>query len=676
MDPDELKKYRLLFATFAAIFLVSGIALSVIHWQRVQTIRSNDAAQQIQCLNTLAKQVNRQLQQILDAADDAVKLASEVDKDLATLEERLKLALKLHGNLKSTSFAFGPFLYDDTRHLVARRFQMEEGTVTSSDLDQERDYISLPTAWYDMAMEHGPVWLPPELIDHQQVSVRYCLPFTWNGREKAGVLVFEVLASHFAGLARELPMLAHQYMFLLDVQDRFLVHPNPDFLGHVQGEDLGPKHQMPASMPKAKLLTEPLLIDGWEVGIAGAERPFIETEIDRKSFMLISAFFILSFILIAAVWFCYSEYLTPKLWTLSHLTSILFFFGTIVVLVAVMQVNPSDQNREVTSFTELDLFMDDVNRETLHARSELPLYVPTGIYIQALDFVGPAKIHVSGYLWQRYHLDLHDHVEPGFILPEAVDLEVNKAYEQVVGHDRVVGWHFEGDLSQNMDYTLYPFGREQLKIQIWHKEFYRNVVLLPDLGSYKETDERTFPGLMKDLSPQGWDTIRSWFSYRNQDYPTHFGLNDYSGLTNFPELFFNVEIRKEIFGPFVTHLFPILVIVVLLYTILMLTLRHEKQSDLLGYNAMNVVATCAGFFLAVIFSHIGLRQELEARNIVYLEFYYFITYALILGMAVNAKVFSTGRPAWILYEDNFIIKVIFWPLCTGLAFWLTCLSFY
>jgi hypothetical protein len=34
--------------------------------------------------------------------------------------------------------------------------------------------------------------------------------------------------------------------------------------------------------------------------------------------------------------------------------------------------------------------------------SEPPVFIPTGLYIEAIEFNGPYKVDVSGYIWQLY----------------------------------------------------------------------------------------------------------------------------------------------------------------------------------------------------------------------------------------------------------------------------------
>jgi hypothetical protein len=64
----------------------------------------------------------------------------------------------------------------------------------------------------------------------------------------------------------------------------------------------------------------------------------------------------------------------------------------------------------------------------------------------------------------------------------------------------------------------------------------------------------------------------------------------------------------------------------------------------------------------VIFSEVDLRKVLATREIVYLEYFHFTTYASILAVAISAIAFahSNGGPHG--HHDNYYAKRLYWPL--------------
>jgi hypothetical protein len=75
-----------------------------------------------------------------------------------------------------------------------------------------------------------------------------------------------------------------------------------------------------------------------------------------------------------------------------------------------------------------------------------------------------------------------------------------------------------------------------------------------------------------------------------------------------------------------------------------------------------------------------VRKEFAAAGLLYLEYFYLITYAAVLGVSVNVYLFSAHREARFLdimhRNDNHLPKLMFWPavivfltVVTAVTFW-------
>ena len=89
--------------------------------------------------------------------------------------------------------------------------------------------------------------------------------------------------------------------------------------------------------------------------------------------------------------------------------------------------------------------------------SEPPVYIPTGLYIESLQFKGPYGVQVSGYVWQRYANDLPKDLVPkgddvGFVMPEAQYARFFKVYQAQQGNEELIGWSFFATLREQFDY--------------------------------------------------------------------------------------------------------------------------------------------------------------------------------------------------------------------------------
>jgi len=194
--------------------------------------------------------------------------------------------------------------------------------------------------------------------------------------------------------------------------------------------------------------------------------------------------------------------------------------------------------------------------------------------------------------------------------------------------------------------------------------------------SYKLINPIVLPGILQGLIIPGWDIEKSFYSYRSHSYSTSFGLKDYQGLTNFPELYFNIYIKHQIIGPIVSYMMPNGLVLVMVFSILLLTSRHEQKTGLFGFNTMNVITACAGFCIVVVFSHIDLRESLVANDLIYMEYFYFNTYLFILYVAFHSLIFVKMEHRIVHYKDNLIPQILYWPVNQFNVLLFTLFNFY
>ena len=76
-----------------------------------------------------------------------------------------------------------------------------------------------------------------------------------------------------------------------------------------------------------------------------------------------------------------------------------------------------------------------------------------------------------------------------------------------------------------------------------------------------------------------------------------------------------------------------------------------------------MLAYCAALFFVLIVSHVHLRESVAAHSIIYLEYFYFVMYVAILLVSANSILFaSSHKLRWVQHEDNFLVKVFYWPI--------------
>ncbi len=304
---------------------------------------------------------------------------------------------------------------------------------------------------------------------------------------------------------------------------------------------------------------------------------------------------------------------------------------------------------------------------------ESTIRIPTGIYIQSLEIKTSNDVRITGITWQRFSPEKHDNTispeERGVVFANAVSSKVEQSYIKQVGNDEVVGWKFDVTLRQQFEYKAYPFDHKTIWVQLWSNTFNRNVVLVPDFSAYKSTGlEDTF-GIDEAIVLGTWSRKETYFNYHIAAYDTTFGVGAYPETDRlFANLTYNVVLKRKFQNAFIINFVPLFVVSMLLFILVMMVTNDPKKTSKFGYSTAGSIASCSSLFFVVMLSHIQLRSSFSSVGIVFIEYSYFLMYLIILLVALNHFLFSVGwlsKWRFISYEDNFIPKVIFWPLIFG-----------
>lgn len=319
------------------------------------------------------------------------------------------------------------------------------------------------------------------------------------------------------------------------------------------------------------------------------------------------------------------------------------------------------------------------------SHAEPTLKIKTGIFIQSLQFFNSSEVNLTGYIWQRYKDGQHDAIKPGpsevgFILPEQVnsgsDIEPREVYRVRNGDEEVIGWYFEATLRQPFDYFYYPFDHKTVWVRMWAKEFSRNILLVPDYDAYKSTGLTDIFGIEENIVLGAWERKNTYFDYKLSSYDTDFGIADYIRQEGFPELHYNFVIKRKFDNAFVVYLLPLFLVAALLFAALLTVSASDELSSRHGFSTSGFIGACSALFFVVMLAHIQLREQFAGAGIVYIEYFYILMYALLVAAAANAYLFSIRATRWlkvILFNDNIIAKVAYWPVVLGCLIIITIL---
>ncbi|MCP4215843.1 MAG: hypothetical protein GY765_14415 [bacterium] len=354
-------------------------------------------------------------------------------------------------------------------------------------------------------------------------------------------------------------------------------------------------------------------------------------------------------------------------WHLSILVSLLLCLGIGLIWNMDLTEGRQKENAGTKIFDHTELM--DFLRENSTGE---PICIPTGVFIQSLEFASSNNVSLSGYIWQKYVDDLPKDISRAFILPEAIDSKIEKVYERKIENGVTIGWYFEATLRQPFDYSKYPLDQKNIWVRFWHKNFDRNVVLVPDLESYNLINPSSLPGIESDIVLSGLNIRQTFFSFVPKSYNTNFGIEKYEGQANFPELYFTIMVTRNFVDPFIGYLMPAIVVAGIIFSLFLIITGDTERTEKFAYNLSFILGASTGLFFSVLVAHSQLRNSLQLSEIVYLEYFYIVLYVMIILLSVNSFLFSLGKEIKFLeYRDNLIPKLLYWPFVLTVLFIIT-----
>ena len=332
----------------------------------------------------------------------------------------------------------------------------------------------------------------------------------------------------------------------------------------------------------------------------------------------------------------------------------------------------SPHPEQLDSTKKINQLLEDYEKKFPSPKENPLIRIPTGSFIQSFEFLDPETVRVTGYIWQKYDAVAKQHgIEPGFTLPQIITTQrtgyKEKAYQFDYADYTLYGWYFEADLYQHFNYETYPFDRKTIWLRMWPKHFYDNVVLTPDLETYQSTRAEDTFGLDQELVLKGFDLKETYFSYKLTSYDTNFGIKQYVGTHDFPEMYFNVVIKRKLTNILVIYLLPIFVVWCILFALLLIITRDPTQAKRFSFSTAGILASSAALFFTVILSHVNLRADFIGYPLMYIEFFYIISYLIIIFLAMDGYLICRKKapPKLFAWRDNLLPRILFWPVILG-----------
>ncbi len=654
-----------------------------------------------------------------DAEGQARNAANEIDIELSKLitisesiandlnsgklkddkvNERLRVTLEDHTKLWGVSVAYKPYEYNLSTRLYAPYF-IRNGEIQRIQVEDKYDYTlpdgenGIRTNWYHQPLNEGPTWIEPYFGSAGQTfMVNYNVPFNRtnaSGEEVLiGVVGTEYSLDGIRDLVGSIDLGNTGYGFILTDKGTVVSHPIQEYLGkdvnNLQRTDetlrvitqniTHERHKVifnEFTGQNSWVFYELIPSTNWTLGVVFVEdEVFQETKTVERHLRILFGMSIIAFLFFLSILVSRAyNGSSNKLWLVAIIFSVLCISGMFFIWDIALENPPDENSPDVEVFDRVGL--ETSLHKHLASYEGQMIRVPTGVFLQSLEFTSANNVIVTGYIWQNYSDVIIDEISPGFIFPEAESVDIEKAYKD----DDTIGWYFRAVLRQTFDYSKYPFDREDVWIRLWHKDFHQNVILTPDINSYDSLSPESKPGLEENFVLEGWGIQNTFFSYRSNSYNSNFGVGNYQ--QEFPELYYNVGLKRDFISSIISSLIPLIVVSFLLFAVLMISTKNDKNISFYGFSSAIVLSYCAALFFVLIVSHISLRDKLAATGVIYLEYFYFVLYFVLLCVSINSILLASCiENKFVDYKDNLIFKLLYWPIVLGMLLVITLINFY
>ena len=716
---SERNRRRLKFALQAVclVTLVASLLLGVQFGRKAHADESEKRAELLRITEEAAAQIDRILKPVSQATTDLAARLTRGEVGAATVEPALRAMVQSNEAFFGGTVAYRPFGRDASTRLYAPYFTREApaGSQQPTQLGDDYDY-TVPatdaralTDWYVKPMAEGgrDGWSPP-YFDRalSKTMITHSAIFMSAGPtpQKNGVVTLDVSMDRLKQIIRDLRLGPGGFGALTTSEGIYLYHPDERLvrerktLAQIAHERHDPNrlaladaaaarssgimtHRSTTTGARSWLAYAPVPSTGWSLQIT-----FVRNDVPRQVeevrqqgiwiVVTLTGFLAsLSLLLLRA-----HEGRTPRLWAGTAALSLLLLAGIGIVWYLALNhhapladnshARALDDRIEITDRTVLMLERERFDRQRRERRQGGLTYVPTGIHIESMDLDGSNTVSVAGQIWQKVPVDAAADGPRGLVFHGATDVRVTpiESRTDAAGRFVVQRSSFQFKLRTQFDFSRYPLEIERIGIGIDPAERGRSQALVPDLDSYDILLASQKPGLEPGLQLRGWTIESTSFVLRPRSENSRFGQQSSVDLEPFPELVFEIGLKRIFVDAFISNLTPLIVVAIVLFSLLLLP-DSVGIKEILGF--------CVSLFFVVVFAHLSIRRSIASGQIFYLEYFFLVTYFALLLVPINAFRRALQVPYPLLeYRGGLLTKVLYWPLTLGIFFVITLLKFY
>jgi hypothetical protein len=649
MSRPQLKLMLRAALAVASLWLIWSVtSFMLARRARVAEARANSEGEARKVISTVDERLGR----LVPLADALSKKIADLPAD--ALVASLKEVIDAQPELNQVGVAFAPFAFDPAQKHYAPYYVRQGGDVTLDQVQNSIDYTvdTEATLWYHRTMREGAGWSEPYYDPPTEaVLAEYVVPIVRAGKS-VGVVYVNYALTTLADIVASTELGRTGYGLITSSKGALAYHPNRHLV--IEGRTLADlakssKHkgleQLAASMQARRAGTqtlddpltgrpswvvhEPLKATSWTMAAVVARDAVIQDADVVRRFKLrtmVALALVIGLIAALGLGVVDNRDDTWRAWVLSGIAALTLTGG--IAYVWIQAAGPSTLREDFPAYISQSAVSEEIAFNTklfTKLNQPPPIPVAVGVVISKASLSGD-DVHMSGQLWMRAS-DAAKARMGGPLIPvleEASSFSLEPAYESKEGKDTLYGWRFKASVKNSSDFTRFPFERQQILLRFALRDEQKGVILVPDLPAYETLNPSTKPGA-NNLRLPGRTVSSSLFTYLHPDARVDFGDRRGGAIGHLSRLAYVVRSERSVINAFIAYGLPIIVVLLLLFV--------EEYIGLGPNQAMG--AYRSAFFIAII-AHIGMRSNIGASELVYLEWFFILTYLALLGLSVSA----------------------------------------
>ncbi len=649
----------------------------------------------LRTMESLKKQVDGILSSIVD---EGKKLAEDFGTKSYSQEEIEKIikasSLKIPA-LQGITACYEPYAFSGDRKLFCPFYN--KGTADYIYVGDSYDYTDATldgTDWYTGVRDKGAKWVEPYYAKAaKDWYIDYGIPFYYtagpNKGKVKGTITMSFVTSGFKSMILSLSLGKTGYGLITSTEGTYLSHPVNDYIGTTNLKETS-ENETNTVLKKAynALLegqsgnverasddnndTELFFYDkipsnGWGIGLVFSKNELLGSKAAlNHRYIKLTLFFSAFLLIIIAIYFNKDYLDRQEIWQLSILATVLLIFN--ILLIGYLEhtgsrrINTSE-SPPIADVSSLGSFIN--KQQTRRRELKLPesTPIPTGMFIERMAFENSYNLNIGGRIWQKYPLNLVETISEGFRLPQTSPFAEASFIEEVSRKEikgiagkpdyLLISWDFRVTVQQYLNYENFPFDKRHISLDIVPISNEDHLVFTPDLASYEFTNPTRKPGLNQNVIVSGNNIMKSYFNYSVASYDTDFGYGAKTLFEEVPILHYNIDLRRILLNTFVTYLIPIFVVLIMMYILLIACSKTEERQG--------IIEAMAAFFFVLIFSHIDLRKEIITADLIFMEYFYFVTYLMIILTTWNLITYAKNKSHIFDFNENQVFKAVYFP---------------